>query len=255
MEPPAGRLVQRGARGRPVPHRALHALPHRESRVHILGSFLLLLEKSSQLKSNKTQLTWMLILRFCLFCFLQRNRCLYVFGGQRSKTYLNDFFSYDVDGDHVEIISDGTKKDSGMGKYTIYIYKVSLLYRNGLFWQSEIVLLFKKTASTIIFYAHAHTVDRLIFTKECFSANSSEKCNVMGGNARAAKVFYTRTAQILSYLLSERAAGCEPFLHGWVQIQSAIILVGLYCINTNSRLWPISLIMWLFLKTLRLNLI
>lgn len=39
-----------------------------------------------------------------------------MFGGQRSKTYLNDFFSYDVDGDHVEIISDGTKKDSGMGK-------------------------------------------------------------------------------------------------------------------------------------------
>ena len=28
----------------------------------------------------------------------------------------NIFFSYDVDGDHVEIISDGTKKDSGMGK-------------------------------------------------------------------------------------------------------------------------------------------
>lgn len=46
----------------------------------------------------------------------QRNRYLYVFGGQRSKTYLNDFFSYDVDGDHVEIISDGTKKDSGMGE-------------------------------------------------------------------------------------------------------------------------------------------
>lgn len=46
----------------------------------------------------------------------QRNRYLYVFGGQRSKTYLNDFFSYDVDGDHVEVISDGTKKDSGMGK-------------------------------------------------------------------------------------------------------------------------------------------
>lgn len=48
--------------------------------------------------------------------FPQRNRCLYVFGGQRSKTYLNDFFSYNVDTDHVEIISDGTKKDSGMGK-------------------------------------------------------------------------------------------------------------------------------------------
>lgn len=39
-----------------------------------------------------------------------------MFGGQRSKTYLNDFFSYDVDSDHVDIISDGTKKDSGMGK-------------------------------------------------------------------------------------------------------------------------------------------
>ncbi|XP_048357436.1 muskelin [Sphaerodactylus townsendi] len=46
--------------------------------------------------------------------FHSRNRCLYVFGGQRSKTYLNDFFSYDVDSDHVDIISDGTKKDSGM---------------------------------------------------------------------------------------------------------------------------------------------
>ncbi|KAJ3612188.1 hypothetical protein NHX12_020464 [Muraenolepis orangiensis] len=46
--------------------------------------------------------------------FHTRNRCLYVFGGQRSKTYLNDFFSYDVDADHMEIISDGTKKDSGM---------------------------------------------------------------------------------------------------------------------------------------------
>ncbi|XP_070643414.1 muskelin isoform X5 [Bos indicus] len=46
--------------------------------------------------------------------FHSKNRCLYVFGGQRSKTYLNDFFSYDVDSDHVDIISDGTKKDSGM---------------------------------------------------------------------------------------------------------------------------------------------
>lgn len=50
------------------------------------------------------------------FLIFQKNRCLYVFGGQRSKTYLNDFFSYDVDSDHVDIISDGTKKDSGMGK-------------------------------------------------------------------------------------------------------------------------------------------
>lgn len=51
----------------------------------------------------------------------QRNRYLYVFGGQRSKTYLNDFFSYDVDGDHVEIISDGTKKDSGMGERARFV--------------------------------------------------------------------------------------------------------------------------------------
>jgi hypothetical protein len=53
---------------------------------------------------------------FLPFFLFQKNRCLYVFGGQRSKTYLNDFFSYDVDSDHVDIISDGTKKDSGMGK-------------------------------------------------------------------------------------------------------------------------------------------
>lgn len=60
--------------------------------------------------------------------FPQRNRCLYVFGGQRSKTYLNDFFSYDVDADHVEIISDGTKKDSGMGKnILVHGYDVLIL--------------------------------------------------------------------------------------------------------------------------------
>lgn len=67
--------------------------------------------------TNATELwteCWSLF--YCFFFHHQRNRCLYVFGGQRSKTYLNDFFSYDVDGDHVEIISDGTKKDSGMGK-------------------------------------------------------------------------------------------------------------------------------------------
>lgn len=53
---------------------------------------------------------------------------MYVFGGQRSKTYLNDFFSYDVDADHVEIISDGTKKDSGMGKKKLFHYYVNLVY-------------------------------------------------------------------------------------------------------------------------------
>ncbi|KAJ0015348.1 hypothetical protein NQD34_008968 [Periophthalmus magnuspinnatus] len=55
-----------------------------------------------------------------------QNRCLYVFGGQRSKTYLNDFFSYDVDGDHVEIISDGTKKDSGMVPMTGFTQRATI---------------------------------------------------------------------------------------------------------------------------------
>ncbi|XP_023686924.1 muskelin [Paramormyrops kingsleyae] len=58
--------------------------------------------------------------------FHSRNRCLYVFGGQRSKTYLNDFFSYDVDGDHVEIISDGTKKDSGMVPMTGFTQRATI---------------------------------------------------------------------------------------------------------------------------------
>lgn len=70
---------------------------------------------------------WKLML--CLFS-PQRNRCLYVFGGQRSKTYLNDFFSYDVDGDHVEIISDGTKKDSGMGEMSKSLFLSVLVTLN-----------------------------------------------------------------------------------------------------------------------------
>lgn len=58
--------------------------------------------------------------------FHAKNRCLYVFGGQRSKTYLNDFFSYDVDSDHVEIISDGTKKDSGMVPMTGFTQRATI---------------------------------------------------------------------------------------------------------------------------------
>lgn len=37
-------------------------------------------------------------------------RKLFVFGGQRSKEYLNDFFAYNVDTDEVELISDGQKQ-------------------------------------------------------------------------------------------------------------------------------------------------
>ncbi|XP_014398339.1 PREDICTED: muskelin isoform X2 [Myotis brandtii] len=58
--------------------------------------------------------------------FHSKNRCLYVFGGQRSKTYLNDFFSYDVDSDHVDIISDGTKKDSGMVPMTGFTQRATI---------------------------------------------------------------------------------------------------------------------------------
>ncbi len=36
-------------------------------------------------------------------------RKLFVLAGQRSKEYLNDFFSYDVDKDEIQIISDGSK--------------------------------------------------------------------------------------------------------------------------------------------------
>ncbi|XP_061418708.1 muskelin isoform X2 [Lethenteron reissneri] len=54
------------------------------------------------------------------------NRHLYVFGGQRAKTYLNDFFSYNVDTDHVDIISDGTKKESGMVPMTGFTQRATI---------------------------------------------------------------------------------------------------------------------------------
>ncbi|KAL3852859.1 hypothetical protein ACJMK2_016468 [Sinanodonta woodiana] len=38
-------------------------------------------------------------------------RVLYIFAGQRSKQYLNDFFMYNVDTNQIEIISDGVRKD------------------------------------------------------------------------------------------------------------------------------------------------
>ncbi|GAB6029244.1 Muskelin 1, intracellular mediator containing kelch motif [Chamberlinius hualienensis] len=38
-------------------------------------------------------------------------RLLYIFAGQRTKEYLNDFFTYDIDTDQVKIISDGAKKE------------------------------------------------------------------------------------------------------------------------------------------------
>ncbi|KAL5014601.1 hypothetical protein ScPMuIL_008871 [Solemya velum] len=44
--------------------------------------------------------------------FHPKKRVLYIFAGQRSKEYLNDFFTYHVDSGMIEVISDGTKKDS-----------------------------------------------------------------------------------------------------------------------------------------------
>lgn len=89
------------------------------------------------------------------FLIPQRNRCLYVFGGQRSKTYLNDFFSYDVDGDHVEIISDGTKKDSGMGELILGGAGVTLQYH----------CCFK--ATTLVLYQHG---DKTVVLMRPYSA-------------------------------------------------------------------------------------
>ncbi len=89
-----------------------------------------------------TNLIWQLF-----FSPPQRNRCLYVFGGQRSKTYLNDFFSYDVDSDHVEIISDGTKKDSGMGMMSFQVFFF------------------------LLFLFFCHTVTIAMFPSPCFYAH------------------------------------------------------------------------------------
>jgi len=42
--------------------------------------------------------------------FHPQMRKLFIFAGQRSKEYLNDFFSYNVDTDEIELISDSHKK-------------------------------------------------------------------------------------------------------------------------------------------------
>ncbi|KAL4226060.1 Muskelin 1 [Mactra antiquata] len=43
--------------------------------------------------------------------FHPKKRILFIFAGQRSKEYLNDFLMYNVDDGRIEIISDGTKKE------------------------------------------------------------------------------------------------------------------------------------------------
>ena len=46
------------------------------------------------------------------FYFFQVKRVLYIFAGQRSKEYLNDFLGYHVDTGTIEVVSDGTNKES-----------------------------------------------------------------------------------------------------------------------------------------------
>ena len=46
------------------------------------------------------------------FIFFQVKRVLYIFAGQRSKEYLNDFLGYHVDTGTIEVVSDGTNKES-----------------------------------------------------------------------------------------------------------------------------------------------
>lgn len=53
---------------------------------------------------------------------LQRSRLLFIFAGQKHKEYLNDFFTYDIDKQEINIISDGTKKDGSEGKQFLYTF-------------------------------------------------------------------------------------------------------------------------------------
>nr|CAB3263857.1 muskelin-like [Phallusia mammillata] len=43
-----------------------------------------------------------------------KNRRLYIFGGQRSKEYVNDFFYYDIPNDRVTVIHDGVRNEPGL---------------------------------------------------------------------------------------------------------------------------------------------
>lgn len=45
-----------------------------------------------------------------LVFLLQVERKLFIFAGQRSKEYLNDFYSFNVDTGLIKLISDGSKK-------------------------------------------------------------------------------------------------------------------------------------------------
>lgn len=68
--------------------------------------------------------TWKLVMEDCeqlrsrighSMLFHPRKRCLYIFAGQRSKEFLNDFLTYNIDTGQIDMIVDGTKKDSQGG--------------------------------------------------------------------------------------------------------------------------------------------
>ncbi|KAL8596859.1 hypothetical protein ACOMHN_060667 [Nucella lapillus] len=50
--------------------------------------------------------------------FHPAKRVLYIFAGQRSKEYLTDFLGYHVDTGTIEVVSDGTNKDSCQAGFT-----------------------------------------------------------------------------------------------------------------------------------------
>lgn len=62
--------------------------------------------------TNRLSNMWSYEGNMSLTAYFQKKRVLYIFAGQRSKEYLNDFFTYHVDNGMIEVISDGTKKDS-----------------------------------------------------------------------------------------------------------------------------------------------
>lgn len=47
------------------------------------------------------------------------DRKLYIFAGQRSKEYLNDFFTYNVDTGVVETVTDGTRRDPAQVRFHV----------------------------------------------------------------------------------------------------------------------------------------
>lgn len=46
--------------------------------------------------------------------WFQGSRKLFIFAGQRSKEYLNDFFTYNVDSGEIQQISEGSRRDSNV---------------------------------------------------------------------------------------------------------------------------------------------